>query len=124
MQNHISSGLKFFVPIVPLKISSTQKIKKNNEKNRQNEFLAVYDLMSYSSKMSANAVSYSNVVQLSLLAVALGGYMALTIWAYSDIWIRGGRKTIYTNVIDTATVESSSLRFYSHSRATFSSSLV
>jgi len=47
--------------------------------------------------MSANAVSYSNVVQLSLLAVALGGYMALTIWAYSDIWIRGGRKTIYTN---------------------------
>ena len=90
----------------------------------QNEFLAVYDLMSYSSKMSANAVSYSNVVQLSLLAVTLGGYMALTIWAYSDIWIRGGRKTIYTNVIDTATVESSSLRFYSHSRATFSSSLV
>ena len=45
-------------------------------------------------------MSYNNVVQLSGLAVALGGYMALVIWAYSDIWIRG-RKTIYTNVIDT-----------------------
>lgn len=60
--------------------------------------------------MSAN-VSYSNVIQLSVLAVALGGYVALTIWAYSDIWIRGGRKTIYTNVIDTVdAVASSSFR--------------